>query len=49
MLGFVADIERRHGKIIDLKTAKEGVILVESKELARQPRETGASNGLIGR
>ena len=35
--------------IIDIKTAKEGVILVESKESAAQPREAGASNGLIGR
>ena len=36
-------------KIISIKTAKEGVILVESKESAAQPREAGASNGLIGR
>ena len=26
-------------KIISIKTAKEGVILVESKELAEQPHE----------
>ena len=33
---------------VNIKTAKEGVILVESKELAEQPREAGASNGLSG-